>query len=477
MIEFKFPRKTLGELDSAEVAHLLATTSDIALVLDAKGVVRDVALSSRELEGLDSAAWVGKALADLVAPDSRQKVEQLLRAEDQAEYPRWRQVNHPLPQGGGDLPIIYTTVALGTGRNRRIVAAGRELVSVSRIQQRLIEAQYSLERDHSRLRSVETRYRLLLQTVPDPVLVIDATTQRVVEANQAAATLFAPTGRSLLGQPFPFGLAKASTTSVQAMLSEMKTSGRATQCSVRLFNDKTDWTLHASTLRADSGALTLLRLVSVDAAPARPAIRGRIDETTLANALTHAADAFVVTSTQGRILGANHAFVEMCQVSGEDQLIGQGLDRWLGREGVDLNVLTANLRQNGAVKLFATKIQTEQGASTEVEISASTLVEGDSTLYTFSMRDIGRRLAVEPVGAREIPRSVEQIAELVGRVALKDLVREATDAIERLCIEAALELTRDNRASAAEVLGLSRQSLYVKLRRYGLAEMADDSVR
>ena len=60
---------------------------------------------------------------------------------------------------------------------------------------------------------------------------------------------------------------------------------------------------------------------------------------------------------------------------------------------------------------------------------------------------------------------------------LKDLVRETTDLIERLCIEAALELTHDNRASAAEMLGLSRQSLYVKLRRYGLGDLDDDEAR
>ena len=52
-------------------------------------------------------------------------------------------------------------------------------------------------------------------------------------------------------------------------------------------------------------------------------------------------------------------------------------------------------------------------------------------------------------------------------------MREATDMIERLCIEAALEMTNDNRASAAELLGLSRQSLYVKLRRYGLGDLAE----
>ena len=46
--------------------------------------------------------------------------------------------------------------------------------------------------------------------------------------------------------------------------------------------------------------------------------------------------------------------------------------------------------------------------------------------------------------------------------------------IEKLCIEAALKLTDDNRASAAEMLGLSRQSLYAKLRRYGLGDLDVD---
>ena len=69
---------------------------------------------------------------------------------------------------------------------------------------------------------------------------------------------------------------------------------------------------------------------------------------------------------------------------------------------------------------------------------------------------------------------MEQLTELIGRVPLKDLVRDATDAIERLCIEAALRLSGDNRASAAEMLGLSRQSLYVKLHRYGLGDLGAD---
>jgi len=70
----------------------------------------------------------------------------------------------------------------------------------------------------------------------------------------------------------------------------------------------------------------------------------------------------------------------------------------------------------------------------------------------------------------DLTDSPERFTELVGRVPLKDLVRETTDVIERMCIEAALKITGDNRASAAEMLGLSRQSLYTKLRRYGLGD-------
>jgi DNA-binding NtrC family response regulator len=35
-------------------------------------------------------------------------------------------------------------------------------------------------------------------------------------------------------------------------------------------------------------------------------------------------------------------------------------------------------------------------------------------------------------------------------------------------------MTDDNRASAADLLGLSRQSLYVKLRRYGISDQDTD---
>ena len=69
---------------------------------------------------------------------------------------------------------------------------------------------------------------------------------------------------------------------------------------------------------------------------------------------------------------------------------------------------------------------------------------------------------------------MRNVMELVGSSTLRDIIAETTDVIEKMCIETALELTRNNRVAAAEMLSLSRQSLYVKLRKYGLLNKDGD---
>ena len=69
---------------------------------------------------------------------------------------------------------------------------------------------------------------------------------------------------------------------------------------------------------------------------------------------------------------------------------------------------------------------------------------------------------------------MRSVMELVGSATLKDIVSETTEVVEKMCIETAVDLTRNNRVAAAEMLGLSRQSLYVKLRKYGLIKRSND---
>jgi hypothetical protein len=214
------------------------------------------------------------------------------------------------------------------------------------------------------------------------------------------------------------------------------------------------------------------------------------------DAVARAADGFVIATVTGIIVWANQAFAELAHTSGHDKLRGEALDRWLGHNDVEFNVLMANLKQRGLVRLFATGVRGDDGLIAEVEVSAVALPSSNPPAMAFTVRNIGGRLthrngmlasdrdggassssastasATAAVGPTS--RSVEQLTALVGRVSLKELVGETTDLIEKLCIEAALGLTEDNRAAAAEMLGLSRQSLYVKMRRHGLGDLPPD---
>ena len=469
---FAAPRKSLEALDAEGAASLIEAASDIALVLDKRGVIQDLSVSLDDLAPEAYADWLGRPWADVVTVESRTKVKSLLDDVDSGAARRWRHINHPALRGGADLPVLYSTVRLGS--KGRVVAFGRDMRALASLQQRLVDAQHTLERDYWRLRHVETRYRLLFDMAGEAILVVDASTSRVVEANPAAIELLGLPPRKVNGQPFPLGLSDKGQRDVAAMLARVRSGGRSEDVRVRGADTMPEVQVGASLFTQEDSQLFLVRMRPVRAGAALP-LQG--NRGAIVQVVERAPDGFVVTDPEGRVLLANPAFVELTQLASEEQVRGESLERWLGRPGVDLSVMLATLRQQGSVRLFATSLRGEHGAQAEVEISAVAVPDGEPPCLGFTVRHVGRRLGAELQAGKAAPRSVEQLTQLVGRMPLKDLVRESTDLIEQLCIEAALKLTQDNRASAAEMLGLSRQSLYVKLRRYGLGDLGADSER
>jgi len=472
---FLKPSEAIGPVAADTAAELVAAAADLALVLDPEGTVQDVAFQNESLVADlgDRQRWVGRRWTDLVTIESKPKIAAMLRDADATSGTRWRQVNHPAASGP-DVPVLYRAVRAGAGARGRIVAYGRDLRSVSALQQRLMDAQQAMERDYARLRSVETRYRLLFQYAREAVLVVDAAALKIVEANPAAERVFAGAVKRLVGRNFADMFDAAGAKVLSDLFAGIRASGRSDEASARLSTGGPEIRVAAAIFRQEGTTLLLVRIVAPAAEDGRPAVAST-DEASHARLLENAPDAFVTCDPAGRVLYANAAFLDLAQVATIEQARAGTLDQWLGRDGVDFNVLIANLRQRGAVRLFGTSLRGEMGAQTDVEVSAVSAMRGGEPEFSFAVRNVAGRVRAEPPrGGRELPRSVEQLTELVGRVSLKELVRETTDMIERLCIEAALELTRDNRASAAEMLGLSRQSLYVKLRRFGLTDAAVD---
>lgn len=466
---FKSPKESLGDLGASSAANLIAAASDVAVVIDAHGLIRDVAFNKDELSlELDAQGrWLGSKLTEIVTPETQAKVRELLQDAAAMKPPSWRQVNHPSPRGE-DIPILYSAVSIG--RKDRFVVVGRDLRPLAAMQQRLVNAQQSMERDYIRLRHSETRYRLLFQVSSEAVVIVDATSHAILDANPAALALLDESAPKLVKSVFPGHFDAAGSQAIQSLLGEVRATGRDQTTNARLANDQRECSIAASLFRQENASLFLVRLSSQGSAPYSSALKAT---SILLRYFEAAPDGLVITRFDGRVVRANPAFLEMAQLSSSEQARGEMLDRWLGRAGVDFSVALANLRQHDSIKLFATAMRGELGATAEVEVSAVALTDADDKpSFGFAIRNVEKRLSAAPSYPHELPRSMAQLTELIGRVPLRDLVREATDVIEKLSIEAALELTGDNRASAAEMLGLSRQSLYVKLRRFGLAEHA-----
>jgi transcriptional regulator PpsR len=462
--------KKLKKLSPAELVH---AGSDIAVLLDAGGTVLDVSYSDSDLAAALSDDWRGQAWVDTVTDETRGKAKELLETAKRDQPGRWFQLNHPIHRQGAksgvpprtDRPVRYCTLKINGGR--QLLALGRDLQSIADLQQELISAQETAERDYWRLRQAESRFRLLMQISPDALIVADSSTEQIIEINPVAEQLLADhtiINPSKLGSLFEADSAR----SAQNLMARALSDGHANEKDLRLRGSDDPASVSMFLLRQGNAGVFVVRIQ-----PTRPQ-RAETDPETarLLKLIEASPEAIVVTDEAGLIVSCNPAFVALAQLAGREQALGEPLSNWLGRSSVDVNVLLANLKSNDRIRLFNTSVQGAHGVAEDVEVSATSLPEinGGARHCGFLIHSLSRRGGRTASQSSNWTHSIEQLTELVGSVPLKELVRSSADLIERLSIEAALNLTGNNRAAAAEMLGLSRQSLYVKLRRYNIGD-------
>jgi transcriptional regulator PpsR len=462
-VPLRDPQTTLGVLDVGAAARLVEAAGDLVLIMDARGVVVDFAMASHELAIEGSDGWIGRNWLDIVSSETRGKVEDMLASVASSKPTRWRQVNHPTSTG--DVPVRYW--AIPSGNDGRTIAIGRDLRANAALQQRLLQAQQSLERDYLRLRQAESRYRMLFERAADAIMIVDAETRRIREANPAATRLLGAHEGSLVGRALT-SIADAHAHEALTLYLGAVSAADQPPMALALPSGQGSVVLSASIFRQDQASYYLIRIDGGGSA------REAQGDAQMIDVMTRMPDAFVLADASMMVIAANTAFIDLTHMASTERVRGTPLGAYVGRAGIDLDLIVAQVREHGAARSIATIVRAADGGQEEVEVSAVSAPGPDGDCYGFSIRVVARRSRDLPPAARDLPRSVEQLTELVGRMSLKDIVRESTDLIERLCIEAALTYTADNRASAAEILGVSRQSLYSKLHRHGLGNLGTE---
>lgn len=457
---------------SALLSGIVASAADLSLVVAPDGVIRS-AMGGQDSRSFEQVAnWPGRSLSDLVDTESFQKFQK--RSGEVLDHVsrgatdafNWVELVH-LSQTEDNYPVRYSVHWLED--EKALLMLGRDQRPVIEMQQQILNAQVALERDYEAQREMDTRYRLLMDFTSDCIAIVTMGSGRVVDINHHAATLFGKARADLLGTDFSrLFMPVDGETLLNRIAATMPRTG-VEPITVQTHRDRLEVKVHARVFRASGERLVLCRLISSD----HGAGGGGPLAEDLDQLFYKGVDAIVFTDKDGVIVAASEAFLNITDSVGVESVRGRSMGDFLARGAIDLKVLLDNARRAGHLRSYATKLVTDFDAQVSVEMSASWLGDRSDPRLALIIRDTSSSLSMRS-DLSLAEENVRGVMELVGSTALKDIVAETTNVVERICIETAIELTRNNRVAAAEMLGLSRQSLYVKLRKHGLLSREEE---
>jgi len=426
-------------------------SSDIALVLDDKGVIQDVAQGGSVPMAPTAHEWIGQPWADTVTGETRDKIALLMQEVSSTGQSRKREINHTSRNGGASIAVSYTAVQLGQGGP--VLAVGRDLRSTAAIQQRFLDVQQEMERGYWRARQAESRYRLLFQVATDAVLVVDAADMHILEANQGASALFELGAEQIVGRPASFGFERHSRGPVDELLQTARRSGQPAEIRARLAGRASATTVLATPFRVDDAMRLLVRVRNIEV----PGSAADLN-TTLARLVDSTSDGVVVTDPSGRILVANPAFLQLVELATETQVKGRPLMDWIGVSDSRLEELIVQVRREGVTRRIASQLLTANAQLSEVEISAALLTEGDQESIGFTIHHVAPRPslvhALDPLAV-----TIEGLTARLGSTSLHDLLQETVQMARQHFVRAALQRCGQDRAAAALLLGITSDSL------------------
>ncbi|EFL89097.1 transcriptional regulator PpsR [Ahrensia sp. R2A130] len=439
-------------------AKIVASAADVTLVIDAQGIIRDAAFGVEALFNSGGRSWAGRPLTETVTIECEDKVELLLSEARAGGAMRSREINHSLPHGE-DMPVRYSAAQLGDDGS--VIVFGQDISRIAVLQQKLMNAQLSMERDFAKLRAGELRYRMMFQLSDVAQLVVEAEGLTVADINAAAARVLGEDTAAAKDKT----LAKLFDTDDSALLENVLRAtvdeDREHDIAIHL-RDGNALTLTATPFRQERRTYLLIHLMA--RGDTSSSGHFALDRQVM-DIVEQMPDAFVLTTPDRKVLATNAAFLDLLNIDSVRDTEGTIFDHWFERPGVDCNVLIANVEEHGIVRRFATMLRSRFGRVESVELAATRIPHRDTYVLGFIIRPLAAPAGTSMGEETALTRSNEQITNLVGHMPLKDIVRETTHMIEQLCIETALDLTKGNRVSAARMLGLSRQSLYAKLAR------------
>ncbi|MCA0928524.1 transcriptional regulator PpsR [Ruegeria profundi] len=449
------------------LSGVLSEASDIALIVDPEGVVKAALVNETGSPYGSLDHWIGKKLTNFLTEECIPKLDRILERSSRDEKVQRVELNHR-DKVVWQYPVRYSIHPVGHSE-RAILMLGRDLRQVAETQQQLVQAQFALEQGYEERREYDARYRMLMSVAREAFVLVSVADGRIRDLNDAAAHILGAAKDQLQGQPFANEFKDRGRAEFVQNILALALSEVDAEVTIQTKRTRNEVTITPISFRAGGARMLICRL---EAGTSEEHASDKLSDN-LVRLFRHGPEAIVFTDSNGVVQSANDAFMRLVDFAHHVDVRGTSLAEYMSRGQIDLNVMLDNAIKTGRMSAYSTKFCNDVGVWTAAEVSVSYLNKRSTPTVAFVIRDATRSEAMRTPAQGSSNMAGEDVVDLVGSAHLKDIVSQTTDVIERICIETAIELTGNNRAAAAEMLGLSRQSLYVKLHKLGIQEKQD----
>ncbi|QBF34217.1 transcriptional regulator PpsR [Thalassococcus sp. S3] len=450
------------------LSSIIAAASDVALVVSSDQKILSVLLNAHDESYGNLDHWEGRQIEEFLSDESVPKFKDahavFLSGSD---LKKQLELNHT-DNAAWEFPIRYTFHRIG--KEDTVLMLGRDLRPIAETQQQLVQAQIALEKGYEARREFDARYRVLLASTRDAILFVSVRDGRIRDINDPAAVLLGGSKDQLTGSLLSQAVHDRGSGELMESLLNASMADKDGFILLQTQNGRRSVKVTPSVFRAAGERVVICR---IEAEGADQAVDDQLT-TNMSSLYRDSSDALLFTDEKGVIASANDSFLELIDAAHLADVRGRSLGDFLSRGQIDLSMLIENSKRGGQMRIYSTKLVNDFGSKLSAEISTTYLSDAAHPAIAFIIRDVSRVEAVRQNAAPGPDEASRNVMELVGSATLKEIVSETTDVVEKMCIETAVNLTRNNRVAAADMLGLSRQSLYVKLRKYGLLNKEKD---
>lgn len=225
----------------------------------------------------------------------------------------------------------------------------------------------------------------LFSVAVEPVIIVEASTQRIVQANPAAAELLRSSPTALLGTRLTDIFDPSNRPIIEHSIELAHAAAIAEEVTCQASGGGPELHAKISLFRADADSYLLVRLTTragerLQSGAQSPAF----------DAIDGASVSFLLTDSGLRIEYANQAFIDLVELPLPAEIRGTSVLQWLRLTSHDLVRLQNQMLQREASSVMTACLRTEKAAALEVEVCAVAVPDGQNTCWGFTIRELPR---------------------------------------------------------------------------------------